>query len=409
MSICSDAGIGFVLLCVNIGKVSGRRRARWCDIFSWICHSFPRWFFKKTMNILHTESSMNWGGQEYRTLLEHSYLNENGHASWIMCHPKSKLYIKARELHAENIIGLNLSSRFCLYAYFYILVFCLKNRIDVINSHSSKDSLACYLCYRFGFPLVRSRQITSLMKSVKSYQARCTHVLATAGVIKELLVKAGVDADRVSVIGEGVDFNEYNAAIDCQPIVSEFNIKSSDRVIVNIGMIRKDKGQEYYIKAAAEVLKKQPDAKFFLVGESVAGDQLECELKDLVFQYNMSERFIFTGYRNDVNQFIKLAELVVVSSIGVEAQSRIVPQAFATGKTVVSTSVGGLTELVQNGVNGLVVPPGDFIAMADAIEALLNDENKRDKLAGNARQLAENSLSFNTMMDKTLSLYASLL
>lgn len=87
-----------------------------------------------------------------------------------------------------------------------------------------------------------------------------------------------------------------------------------------------------------------------------------------------------TGYRNDVAAFIHLSDAVVVASIGTEAQSRIVPQSFASARTVVTTNVGGLTELVINEMNGLVVPPEDSAAMSTALLRLLEDKNLKHNL-----------------------------
>jgi glycosyltransferase involved in cell wall biosynthesis len=113
-----------------------------------------------------------------------------------------------------------------------------------------------------------------------------------------------------------------------------------------------------------------------------------------------------TGYRDDIAALIHLSDFVVIASIGTEAQSRIVPQSFATSRTVVTTDVGGLTELVSNGINGLVVPPKDAESMHYAMLKLLDDKILKRNLEHAGYKMAIEQLSFEKMMNKTKSLYS---
>lgn len=361
------------------------------------------------MKILHTESSMHWGGQEFRTLLEHNYLNNHQHESWLICHPDSQLYQKAVSSGAKNVITMNLSRAWRLDIALRLLLISKLKKINVINSHSAKDSLLCLLAYLFGTPLVRSRQITNPIRKKFSYSHCCSHILAAADVIKSMLVSAGVDQQKITVIGEGVDLQEFHPKVDSAYLRKEFNIQPTDKVIINIGMIRADKGQKYFLDAALNILKLRTDVKFFLIGEATeASKPFERELAESISHHKIVDRFIMTGYRNDIAAFIHLSDLVVVASIGTEAQSRIVPQSFATSRTVVTTDTGGLTELVSNEINGLVVPPRDAESMSKSILRLLNDEKLRHKLESAAYTMAVEQLSFEQMMTKTITLYTRL-
>jgi glycosyltransferase involved in cell wall biosynthesis len=357
------------------------------------------------MNILHTECGLNWGGQEYRTLLEHLYLNANGHQSWLMCQPKSKLYQKALEAQAPNIVPINLTKAWRVDVAISIYRFCRRNVINIINTHGSRDSTLSIPCMLLGIPLVRNRQIINPVKKASSYQRLCTHVIASAGEIKRSMLAAGVSDEKITVIGEGIDLVEFNPQVNFDYLRQEFNLGIDDRVIVNIGMIRPDKGQRYYLEAANLLLKSHPELKFFLIGESGDDKQLEHELRTKIKDYGIEDNFIMTGYRQDIPEFMNLADLVVISSLA-EAQSRIVPQAFALGKTVVATNIGGLPELVQNGKNGLLVPAENAQAMAEAIALIIDDSKLKRELEQNAYQFAQTHLSFQTMMDCILETYA---
>jgi len=356
------------------------------------------------MNILHTECSMNWGGQEFRTALEVNYLNNNQHKSWLLCHPNSQLYKKGKALGA-NVVAMDLTRIWRIDIAIRIWLFCLKNNIDIINTHGSKDSTLCLVSYFFGIPIVRSRQITNPIKKIVAYKYGCRHIMAAAYVIKNSLVKAGVNESKITVIGEGVDLDEFNPNVDSAYLKTEFNIVDSDNVVVNVGMIREDKGQIYFLEAARIILEQKKTIKFFTIGEGVGNRKLEKQLQMLIKQYGLERNFFITGYREDIAAFTHLADLLVVASIGTEAQSRVVPQAFSTRKTVVVTDVGGLTELVKDEQNGLVIPPENAEAMAAAILRILDDSTLKQKLENDAFELAQRCLSFDTMMDDTLELY----
>ena len=95
----------------------------------------------------------------------------------------------------------------------------------------------------------------------------------------------------------------------------------------------------------------------------------------------------------------------MVASIEVEAQSRIVPQAFASRRAVVATNIGGIPELVAHEVNGLLVPPGDGAAISEAVRRLINDPALRNRLAEAGYQTALSRLSLDEMMRRTLEVY----
>jgi len=356
------------------------------------------------VNILHTECGMNWGGQEFRTVLETIYLNQHKHKSWLLCHPDSETHKKGKALGA-NVIAMNLACSWRIDRAIRILFFCLKNKIDIINTHGSKDSSLCLISYFFGTPFIRSRQITNPVKKNLSYKHGCTHIMAAAQAIKNDRVTAGVKADKITVIGEGVVVDKFNPAVDSAYLKTEFAIADNDEVVVNIGMIREDKAQIYFLEAVRILLVQRNAIKFFIIGEGVGDKCLEKQLRALIKQYGIEKNLFITGCREDIAGFTHLADLVVVASIATEAQSRVVLQAFAMGKTVVSTDTGGLTELVKDEYNGLVIPAGNAVAMAAAILRILDDRQLKQKLEINAFKLAKQCLSFDIMMNITIELY----
>jgi glycosyltransferase involved in cell wall biosynthesis len=365
------------------------------------------------MKVLHTECGLNWGGQEYRTVLESNWLNQNGHQSWIACDPRSELY-KRRDALGAKLVPVSMRNNADLIGIRGIRRICRQHDVDLIHTHGPKDSWMCFPFHLAGIPVVRSRHVTVAIRPgfrhTFIYKHGCRKVIATAEIIRQTLIYTnGLDSGHVEVVGEGVDLNEYRPGLDGAAFRNEFGIPLDAPLVGNIGMMRGDKGHHYFLDAALLTLKRHPQARFVLVGEGIGGKRVERELRQRIQEQKEEHRIIMTGYRWDVPKVIAALDIVAVASIEVEAQSRIVPQSFASRKTVVATNVGGIPELLTHEVNGLLVPPKDPHALASAMCKLIEDPGLRAQLAYEGHQFAKERLSMDHMMRKTLDIYRSVL
>ncbi len=361
------------------------------------------------MNILHTECGLNWGGQEYRTMIEVQWLNAHGHRAWLACDPRGELFRRAGE-KGGTVLPVSMRSNADLAGIKKLWSFCSREKVEVIHTHGPKDSWMCWPLHLAGYSVVRSRHITVPIKPGFQhsfiYRHGCRRVIATAGIIKKTLVEVnGLDPSRVDVVGEGVDLEEYNPKNDRCKFRDEMGISMAAPLIGIIAMMRGDKGHHFFLDAALEVLKKHPEARFVMVGEGIGGRRVERELRDRIAKAGEQERILMTGYRWDIASIMAALDVVVVASIEVEAQSRIVPQAFASRRAVVATNIGGIPELVSKEGNGLLVPPGDGFALARAMERIIKDPALRERLAEAGYKTALSRLSLDEMMRKTFEVY----
>jgi glycosyltransferase involved in cell wall biosynthesis len=361
------------------------------------------------LNVLHTESGLNWGGQEYRTLIEAQWLNGHGHSAWVACDPRSEIFRRGCERGAP-VVSVSMRNNADLSGVQALHRICRREKMDVIHTHGSKDSWMGLTLHWAGYPVVRSRHITVPIKPgffhSFIYRHGCRRVIATAEIIRKTLIEVnGLDPARVDVVGEGVDFNEYHPFVDGREFRKEFKIPSNSPLIGQIGMMRGDKGHHFFLDAALEVLKDHPEARFVMVGEGVGGRRVERELRARIQEAGEQERVIMTGYRWDIPNVMGALDIVVLASIEVEAQSRVVPQGFACRRAVVATRVGGIPELVEDGESGLLVPPGDGAAIAKAICRLIEEPEFREKIAAGGYRVACRRLSLDRMMEATLAVY----
>jgi glycosyltransferase involved in cell wall biosynthesis len=143
------------------------------------------------------------------------------------------------------------------------------------------------------------------------------------------------------------------------------------------------KGLQYLIDAAPEILRRCPDARFLLVGDGEMRPALEAQADAL----SLSDRILFTGFREDIPALIAGMDVFVLPSIN-EGMGRVLVMAMALGKPIVATRVGGVAELLGDGEAGLLVPPRDPAALAEATTTLLRDATRASALAEAGRRRA---------------------
>jgi glycosyltransferase involved in cell wall biosynthesis len=169
-------------------------------------------------------------------------------------------------------------------------------------------------------------------------------------------------------------------------------------------MIRGEKGYNHFVNAASMVLEKLPDARFVIVGdgEPARVRRLRAKISKMFPREPSPVRLV--GYRQEVPSVMAAIDVLVVPSKQ-EAQSLVIPQAFATGKPVIASNVGGIPELVRDGVNGYLVSPCDENGLAAAMERLAASPDLRRRFGAVALDLARRELSFDIKMDLLLASY----
>jgi glycosyltransferase involved in cell wall biosynthesis len=357
------------------------------------------------MNVLYVESSRSWGGQEYRTCLEVNWLNTHGHQAWLVCDPASEVLAKARELGTRTI-GVTLRRRFDPVAWWGLWRLAARLRIDLVKAFSSKDHWLALPVYLSGVGLIRARCITDPITSRSRafiFKHGCSRILADAAVIKrQLVAENGIEPAKIKVVGSAVDLQKFNPSRDRMKFRRELGLDAATPLVVNIGMVRPDKGQTLFVEAAGLVLKQRPDARFVIVGQGTGSLKLGAKVKLAITRAGLSGRVLAVGYRWDTPDIIAASDMVVIASLRTEASPIVLREAFATGRPVVATKVGDAPEVITHGENGLLVEPDDTRALADAILAFLVDRVLAERCAANGLAYAREHFSFDRMMEAKL-------
>ena len=174
-------------------------------------------------------------------------------------------------------------------------------------------------------------------------------------------------------------------------------------LIGNIGRLTEQKGFVYFIDAMPEILKRHPKTKFIIVG---AGE-LEQSLKERVARRHLEQDVVWLGFRKDVQNVMSQLDLVVLSSLW-EGLPLTPIEAFSVGRTVVATAVDGTVEIVQNGVNGYLIPPQDSEAITEKCCELADQPALLQKFEAKARKRFTEEFSFATFEQRLIQYYLTL-
>jgi glycosyltransferase involved in cell wall biosynthesis len=360
------------------------------------------------MNILMTESSPNWGGQEQRLVREAAWLREQGHQVVVACRARSAL---ATRLWADGLPFRPMEFRLTDAPALFRLA--REAGADVIHTRSSADTTCALWARLRGIPVVRSRHMT-IPERLNGrqkwlYRHGNVRIVAASRHIKDGLVnEARVDADAVDVIGEGVDLGEFSRTIDGSALRREWGVDPSAPLFGVIGMLRGEKGQRHFVNAAVELLRSVPRARFVIVGDGTGNyaDNLRAKVRKN-FPGPRAPLFL-AGFRRDIPQVTAALDVLVVPSTQ-EAQTLVIPQAFAMAKPVVATKVGGIPEIVQNGRTGVLVEPNDGHTLAEGMKLMLEEPGFARELAGAGHEFARRELPFDKKMTQLLTTYGRVL
>ena len=210
-------------------------------------------------------------------------------------------------------------------------------------------------------------------------------------------------ASKLSVIYNGIDISFYDRIEYNENIRRELEIKQEEQVILTGGRLCAEKGLDYFLEAASLVIKTYRDVKFLIVGQ---GDK-----KSILLQrtehLGLNEYVIFTGYRKDLPELIKISDVVVLSSLW-EGMPNLLIEAMALKKPVIGTNVGGTKELITNGIRGFLVSAKNSQQLAGAMLCLLQDAGLRKKMGENGYEFVKKNLSLRNMVKKYEELYEGL-
>jgi glycosyltransferase involved in cell wall biosynthesis len=272
-------------------------------------------------------------------------------------------------------------------------------RADVLCCHGYKPDVIGYLAARrTGVAVVAVAhgwtgatwkvRVNEWLDRLVMHRMDCTVCVSAAQAAK--VRRALVPARRVVVIRNGVftePFDRHDPSY--RELLHRFFPRRPAFVVGAVGRLSPEKGFDQFVKAAALVCRQRADVGFVLFGDG----PLRARLEEQIVARFLTDRFILAGFRGDVERFLPHLDLAVLSS-HTEGLPVAVLEAMAARLPVVATAVGGTPEVIEDGVTGYLVPPGDPAALAHRISDVLADESKRRHMGQCGRQRVQENFTF---------------
>jgi glycosyltransferase involved in cell wall biosynthesis len=240
--------------------------------------------------------------------------------------------------------------------------------------------------------------------SIIKYRHFADAFIAVSNAVRKALVRDGVPGERVFVVHSGIKAGRLDRQAERGTLRRMLGTNGSTRIVGSVGSLVGHKGHRYFIEAASEITRRNPDVKFVVLGEG----KLRRDLESRIAGSGLSDKFILPGHLPSASTLISEFDVFVMPSVQ-EGLGTSMLDAMAAGVPVVAAHAGGIPEVVKDMETGLLAEPGDSSSLAAAIDRVLNNTNLASRLAEKAREKVTGEFTVERMVDKTSAIYEKLL
>lgn len=357
----------------------------------------------KPLRIVHTESSLGWGGQEIRILSESQGMLRRGHGVTLLCAPQARIRAEAANWGVPAVsLPIDRKRPVGLGAMHHWLG---GNVCDIVNTHSSTDSwLAALALAALGRPVrvVRTRHISARVPrgplSRWLYMRAASYVVTTGEALRrELVERNGFLASRIESVPTGIDAGRFRPG-ERAASRAKFGLPPDKTLVGIVATLRSWKGHAILLEAMARL---PPQFELVIVGDGPQREALEQQLARL----GLRGRVRMQGQQADVLPWLRALDIFALPSYANEGVPQALVQAMLVELPCVTTPVGGIPELAKHERTALLVPPKDSAALAAAIERLAGDEGLRRELGETARKHCVEGYSYERMLERMENIY----
>ncbi len=358
------------------------------------------------MNILQILPELNVGGVETGTVDLAKYLLGHGHKAVVVSNGGS-LVADLEKCGAKHY-ALPVHKKSLLTAFNCVgklRRIILEEKIDIVHARSRVPAWIAFLACRKtpAHFLTTCHGYYSLNFFSRVMGWPKIIIVPSQIIFKHMAEDFGVNPAHIRVIPRSVDLDKFKMAREEK--------SATDPLIVSIvGRLTPIKGHGDFLQSAAIMIRRNPNVRFWIIGDSPANKTAYLkELETQAEQLGLKDYVNFLGNRKDVPQLLAKTDVLVFPSVRHEAFGRAILEAQASGVAVVATRIGGVVDIIEEDVNGLLVPPSDPQALAQATLRLLNDKSLRERLISNANKKIESQYTLEHMASATVNVYEELL
>lgn len=383
---------------------------------------------KEKIKVAEVVTRLDWGGSPDIVRITCKYLDRESYDIKLVTGPtkypseRTNRFLKEMDGRVVEIPYLtrnvhpikDILALFALYSVFR------REKFDIVHTHTAKAGALGRMAARFAgvrvivhtphghnfygyFGPMASMFILWIERFLTRFTDRIIALTALEKRDYEAFNVAG--PDKVSLIYQGLEIEKLASAEgDRLKVREELGLKPDDKVVGMIARLEPIKGSLYFVEAAGYVAEKFPHVKFVMVGEG----SLRGEIEKKIAALGLKEKFILTGWRDDVRRILSAFDIMALASLN-EAVGIVLIEAQAEGVPVVATNVGGIPEIIKDGETGLLVAPADPEGLARAISSLLADDKKAKAMSLAGVEWVKGRFEAKNMADEVAALYLDLL
>lgn len=358
------------------------------------------------MKILHVEAGKNLYGGALQVLYLLRGLQARQCQNILVCPNNSAIANAARD-YTERLYAIPMRGDIDIPFIWRLKRILEKERPDIVHLHSRRgaDVFGGIAARIAKVPVVYSRRVDNPESPgwVRIKYRLFDKVVAISKGIRQVLLAEGVPGDKIECVPSAVDINRYAHGCDRQWFMNEFSLPQSCRVLAMVAQLIPRKGHRLLLEVLPEILQGFPDVHMLLFGKGAMEEELSRALVSPVYQ----GRVRLAGFRDDLERIMPCLHALVhpaeMEGLGVSLL-----QAAAAGIPIVGTNVGGIPEIVYDGVNGYLVPPRSSAALSKALNHLLSDNNAARAMGEQGRRIVVESFSISAMVAGNWEVYQAI-
>lgn len=373
----------------------------------------------RPIRLLYLADTADRGGGETYLFLLADRLPRDRYVLSIFCPSEGLLPERLRRI-GVHVVPFEIPRLLSPAALLRLIRLLRQHRPDIVQSHGARPNFYAALAGRWAqVPIIVSTihnslydyPISSIRRSLYLLGERLTFTISDQTVCvaealaQDLRGRSGREPQKVQVIQNGVDLNTFDpSSVDRSKARREFGLEDETPVIGIVGRMTSQKGHLDLLTALVKIKAAIPSVKTLIVGDG----PLRAELVQYARRHCLDDCCIFTGMREDIPAIIGALDVVALPSLS-EGLPFILLEAMAMGKPVVATRVNGVSEVVEDGVTALLVPPRAPEMLAQAVISLLINRELGSRLGAAARQQAQQRFGLERMVQEVEALYEELL
>ncbi|MFC1698427.1 glycosyltransferase family 4 protein [Candidatus Omnitrophota bacterium] len=379
----------------------------------------------KKLRIMHIVTQLELGGAQNNVLDILRLLDKDRYTVYLASSDQGPLAKKAQRLPGVKTVFLSSLTRpinpvLDLLTLFKLITLFKKERINLVHTHSSKAGILGRWAARIAaVPIIVHtvhgwsfhEHLNFLTKSFYRFLERMTAkftdqlISVSYSDINKGLSNSITTENKYTLIRYGIETNQFsNCDIDIKQKKKQLGLSQDAPIVGMVACLKPQKSPQDFVRAAALVLKKNPQTQFLLIGDGILRKKVERAVYDL----NLQANFFLTGWREDIPEIMRCLDLLVLSSLW-EGSPRVFLEAMSSKLPIVAYNVDGVNEVIKDGRNGFLVQPQDTAGLAAGVNRLLGDQDLLKKMGESGLELVmNNGYHAERMLQDLDNLYCSL-